>query len=130
MKIEEEEILQKVFWPKENIDYLGNLFFNKTDNNFVNTKTIGIFRNEKSLELLYYGFSMMMPEKKEYFVKLIFDKDEKDLILNIKKSSTQIKTKKDILDVLNNIQNSLIMMNVRPEFFMTGTLKNKFKNSI
>lgn len=130
MKIEEKEVLKKVFWPEESINGLGNLFFNKTDDDFVNTKTIGASRTEKSLEVFYCIAPMMEPEKKEYFVKLIFDKDEQGLTLNAKKSSPEIQTEKDMLDVLNNIQNSLAMMSVKPEFFMTGTVKSKLKNQI
>ncbi len=130
MKFNEQEILKKVFWPEEKQNGLGNLFFNKTDDDFVNTKTIGASRAEKTLEVFYCVSPMMSPDQKEYFVKLIFDREGNEVTLNSKKSSPEVKTVKDVNDVLDNIQNSLVMMNTKPEFFMTGTIQNKPKNTI
>ena len=51
-------------------------------------------------------------------------------ILNTQKSSPEVKSENDVNDVLENIQNSILMMNSKPEFFMTGIIKNKLKLGI
>ena len=70
----------------------------------------------------------MFPNSKEYFVKLIFENKEEAMTLNLQKSSPEIKTEKDVLDVLDSVQNSILMMNTKPEFFSTGVVKSKLKH--
>ena len=130
MKFNENEVLTKVFWMEDKQDKLGNLFFTSTDESFINTNTIGASRTKDTLELFYTISPMMEPNKKEYFVKLIFDRENDFVTLNISKSSPEIKTQQDVNDVLNSIQNSILMMNSKPEFFITGVEKNKLKLGI
>jgi len=130
MKFNEQEVLKKVFWPKDKENFLGNLFFNSTDNDFTNTKTIGAARTEKGMEVFYTISPMLEPENRTYFVKLIFDRENDEVSLNMQKSSPEIKNEKDVKDVLDNIQNSIVMMSSKPEFFPTGVLKNKPKPTI
>ncbi len=130
MKFNETEILKKVFWPEDKSNGLGNLFFTNTTDEFINTKTIGAARTEKTLEIFYTIAPMLEPDKKEYFIKLIFNREDGNIILNTQKSSPEVKSENDVNDVLENIQNSILMMNSKPEFFMTGIIKNKLKLGI
>ncbi|NCQ51526.1 hypothetical protein GW796_06450 [archaeon] len=123
MKKNENEVLNKVFWPKGQEKILGNLFFNFTNEEMTETKTIGVSRSQKNLEVFYSVADTFSPEKKEYFVKLIFERNDDDLILVATKSSPEIKTKKDIDDVLESLQNSILKMSVNPQFFATGVIE-------
>ena len=130
MKFNENEVLTKVFWMEDKKDKLGNLFFTSTDEDFINTNTIGASRTKDTLELFYTSSPIMEPNKKEYFVKLIFNREDEFLVLNVNKSSPEIKSEKDVSDVLDSMQNSILMMNSKPEFFITGVERNKLKPGI
>ncbi len=125
MKFEEIDILKKIFWPREQENHLGNLLFNQVDENFINIKSIGASRTENKLEIFYCVAPLENTEKKDYFIKLIFDRIDNSLLFNQKKSSPEIKTDQDVQDVFKSIQNSILLMNSQPDFFMTGILKQQ-----
>ena len=59
MKFNENEVLTKVFWMEDKKDKLGNLFFTSTDEDFINTNTIGASRTKDTLELFYTSSPIM-----------------------------------------------------------------------
>ena len=129
MNYNEQNILEKLFWPKDKCDLTGNIFYSNTDEKFTTTKTIGLSRSDAALEVFYCEAPNFTPDEKQYFVKLIFEREGENITLNHKKSSPEIKTDQDIESVLNSVQNSIILMNTTPQLFMTGVLKKEIKNT-
>lgn len=131
MNMKEEQLLQKVFWPTQKEEILGNMIFSYTDESFTKTTEVSVSRQDKAIEVAYSAAEVFNPEEKEYFVKLFLIKDsENNLTVDRKKSSPEIHSDEDAQQVLETVSNAILKMNTLPNFFPTGVVKkpeNKMK---
>jgi hypothetical protein len=127
MILNEKELLTKIFWPDTKENFLGNLVYNYTTEDLTSTQEISIARKQNSIEIFYSISPTFKPTEKNYFVQMYFDRQGEDFIVNKKKTSPEIVEDKDILITLDSIQNNIIKMNTKPQFFTTGVV-NKITN--
>lgn len=128
IQINEKEILNKIFWPKEKENILGNMIYSNTNSDFTETSEISIVRKNHLLEIAYSSAPTFKPDDKTYFVKIFFNSNESGYItVDKKKSSPELITEEDVKNVLDNISNSILKMNTNPIFFATGVI-NKLEN--
>lgn len=104
---------------------LGNLYFISIDCNQEDTKEIHIVRQKDILNIFFYRGSVSNRKKKDYLLKLFFEiKESSSLIFNYDKSSSEIKTEVDIINVIDEISTNIVLLNVRGKFLGTGSLIN------
>lgn len=116
----EKEVLQKIFWPENKLNLWGNMIFSAISDDLKKSTEVAISRKKESLEIFYSTSEMEDPENKNYLVKIFYTRNDKELELNIEKTSPEIKSKEDINNVLSAIQNTILLINGKPNFFPTG----------
>jgi len=122
--VKEEEVLDKVFWPKSKRDLLGTLVHSLASQDMKEVKEISVSRTNESLEIFYSVSPIFKADaEKIYLVKMVFDKNFEDLTLNTKKTSPEISSQGGIQNTLDNIEESIVKMNSKPAFFSTGVEK-------
>lgn len=122
MKVKEEQVLKNIFWPAGKETILGNLIFSFTNEEMTETTEISISRTQDKLEIFYGNCPTFQPDEKLYFVQMFFDKNGTELTVDKKKTSPELNTDNDISMTLNNIQNTIVKMNTKPQFFETGVV--------
>lgn len=129
MKLQEQEVLKKIFWPSEKEALLGNMVFFSANEDF-SSQEISVSRNANTFEV-FFSNSLPFEKEKQYFVKMIFDRVGEEIVLDKVKTSPELKTDQDITDTLDSIQNNILKMNTKPTFFPTGVAKKPTsKNTI
>lgn len=129
MTLNEKQLLTKIFWPDAKESLLGNLIYNYTTEDLTSTQEISIARTQNNIEIFYSISPTFKPTEKNYFVQMYFDREGENFIVNKKKTSPEIVEDQDILNTLDSIQNNIIKMNTKPQFFATGVV-NKLTNKL
>ena len=122
--MKQESILKKVFWPEDKENLIGNLIYTYVAEDFSFTTEVLVSRKDNLLEILYSTSPVMEPDNKTFLTKLYLDKDEKNITINKDKTSPQIKTEEDMINLLNDIQGAILKMNNKGQFFPTGVVNN------
>ena len=129
MNINEELLLQKVFWPSSKEKLAGNLVYNYTSEDFTETYEISVSRTNEKFEIFFGVSPTFSPKEMNYFVQMFFDRKDNEFQLDKKKTSPELMKDEDILNTLDSIQNNIMKMSAKPEFFATGVLsrpENKY----
>lgn len=122
MNINEQLLLQKVFWPSNKEQLAGNLVYNYTSEDFTETYEISVSRTNEKFEIFFGVSPTFSPKEMNYFVQMFFDRKEGQFELDKKKTSPELMKDEDILNTLDSIQNNIMKMSAKPEFFSTGIL--------
>lgn len=120
MEIKETTILEKLFWPEGKENLLGNLSFNMTNEDMSHTYEINASRTNDKIEVFFASAPTFTPDNKTYFVQLTFDKKGQELFIDKEKTSPELSTLEEVMNTLDSIQNNIIKMNSKPDFFPTG----------
>lgn len=127
--LNEDKVLEKIFWPKEKSNFSGLLVYTNYSEDLLYTEELKVTRSEHELEINFFKDSIVGDNLKT-LVKLNLIKKEEGLFLNSTNSSKEIKTESDVENVLLDLNNIIKMMNVEPAFFPTNVITMKKKKII
>lgn len=125
MEMNEQQILGKVFWPEDKAAITGNMSYNMTHDDLTSTVEVNVSRTNDVLEIYYGTGNLFNPAEKMFLVQMIFDRQGDNLVLNKEKTSPTLKDESDVLEALEQVQNSVQIMkasSVKPLFFSTGVI--------
>lgn len=131
MELNEQQILEKLFWPENKNTLTGNMTYAMTNEDFTSTVEISVSRTNEALEVFYGTSAVFNPSKKELFVQMVFERSGDNLVLNKSKTSPELGTEKDVLDTFDSISDKVLVMkasNIKPQFFSTGVINTPGKH--